>query len=272
MAPRTIEELNPQERQPGNRDLPLELWWRLVDIFRTLHPVNYAEAARRAKIREATAKAAYLVGNKRLSRPPIRDIMLLEARSARTEAERKYERIVGSPNERLAAQRDAVAVRAQEGKLVHGVGIATEALLQTLLILLKNLQPIAQRIATELQILGTSGVPDKKEMWRVVREMKEFTRDIGGLVKQKLELERMLMGDPAAMTALTSDITVAQALREIDAAAKILTRLTNEPIAASVQKELAQHGVQLTLIQGGKDDGNHDQAEPERPPKGARGA
>lgn len=255
MNPAKPEDIAPLEKAPGSRDLELERWWKLVEAFRGQTPVNYSEAAKTVGVQVNTARVAFISGNKKLNRPAIRDILLLEARAARTEAERKYEKIAGSPAERLSANRDATAVRALEGKLVHGVGLATEILLSSLLTLLKNVQPITLRLATELASLGTApGAADKKELWKTLRELKEMTKDVGSLVRQKMELERLLMGDPKALETVTSDISVADAIREVDAAAKILRRLSEEPIAESIQNELAASGIKLKLIKGGKPD------------------
>lgn len=256
---KSLDDLKPAEAI-GGQGLPLEKWMALLECFRGQHPINYTAAAEACSVSVISAKKAFEDGNVRLNRPAIRDILLLEARKARTEAERKFEKIGGSREERVHADRNAVNTRVQEGNLVHGVAITAEVMLQLVATLLKGLRPLAQRALGEMQQLATEEASDKrldlKRLLGIFRDVRELAKGAGDIVNMKLDMERKLKGDPGenGVGGLVSEMTPAQAIAEMRANERLLERLALEDFEGELGRELVKAGVPLQLIYGGKSD------------------
>jgi hypothetical protein len=248
----SLADLNPAEAPPKSTDIVLEKWMALLDHFRKQHPINYKDAAETVGCQHSTAKKAFEDGNHKLNRPAIRDILLLEARAARTEAERKFEKLSGTREERLHANRNAVDVRAQEGQLVHGVAITAGALQNTTAILLQGMRPLAERALAEMKSIATADKADLKRILAIFRDVRDLAKGTTEIVSQKMQLERLLLGDPSAMAAMTAEITPADAVAEIRASERLLERIAREDPDGELIKELNEAGVPLRLIRGGK--------------------
>lgn len=247
-----LSDLKPEERPEGSRDMPLKLWMKLLECFRKQYPISYAGAGETCKVTPATAKRAYEVGNPRLRRPAIRDILMLEAREARTEAEKRFEKIAGSADERVYAAKNIVDTKVSEAQLVHGVALSAAALQNVTLKLISGLQPLAQSALGEMQKLATSGKADLKTILQIFKEVRDLARGTTEIVSQKLTLERVLRGDPAAMAQAVPDISAAEAVAEIRASERVLQRLAQEDPEGVLMTELEAAGVSLKLLKGGK--------------------
>jgi hypothetical protein len=247
-----LADLKPEERAEGGKEMPLKLWMKLLECFRKQYPVSYAKAAEEVRVTPATAKRAYEVGNPKLKRPPIRDILMLEAREARTEAEKRFEKLAGGADERVYAAKNIVETKVQEAQLVHGVALSAAALQNVTIKLISGLQPLAQRALGELHSLATAQKVDLKTILGIFKEVRDLARGTTDIVAQKMQLERMLVGDPSAVAQTVPDITPAEAVAEIRASERVLQRLALEDPEGALASELAEAGVPLRLLKGGK--------------------
>lgn len=261
---KTLSELNPSERPKTSTEMPLEVWKNLLDIFRKQHPINYRAAASEAGVTAITSKKAFERGNTRLERPAIRDILLLEAREARTAAEKRFDKLTGTREDRLLANRDAVHVRAQEGQLVHGVAVTAGALQQITALLISGVKPLAERARVLMQEEAQKDDLDLTRVLRVFRDIRELAKGTADIVQQKMQLERILKGDPEGMIALTAEISPAEAVAELRASERILERLRRSPTMGEMAKELEAAGVPLRMILGGKHE-SEESSEPVEP-------
>ena len=232
--------------------MPLDVWLGLMAIFRKQTPINYAAAAAEAGVTPITARKAFTRGNGRLERPAIRDILLLEAREARTESERRYDKLTGTREERLSANRDAVHIRAQEGQLVHGVAVTAAALQQITALLISGIKPLAERARVLMQEEATKDGLELSQVLRIFRDIRDLAKGTADIVQQKMTLERVLKGDPDAMIALTGEITPAEAVAELRASERILERMKRSPETGEMAKALEAVGIPLRMIFGGK--------------------
>lgn len=247
-----LAELKPEERAEGGKEMPLKLWMKLLECFRKQYPVSYAKAAEEVRVTPATAKRAYEVGNPKLKRPPIRDILLLEAREARTEAEKRFEKLAGSADERVYAAKNIVETKVSESQLVHGVALSAAALQNVTLKLIAGLQPLAQKALAEMTATATSSKTDLKMILSIFKEVRDLARGTTDIVAQKLTLERVLRGDPEVIAQSVPDISSAEAVAEIRASERVLQRLAREDPEGALMTELAEAGVSLKLFKGGK--------------------
>lgn len=247
---RSLADIKPLEAPEGSSALSLERWTILVDTFRGQRPVNYAAAAKAAKTTVATARNAFEKGAASLNRPAIREILLLEAREARTQVEKKFETLRGNPEDRLHANNDAVNARADEAVLIRGAGVMAGTLQKLSATLLKGVRPLAERAAAEMQSLATSKA-DLKAMMAVFKDVLALVKGTSDLVAAKMEMERHHLGDPDAIAATTIDVTAAEAIEEIRSAERLLERLKRESTDSAIAQELEKQGVNLKLIVGG---------------------
>lgn len=267
-----LSDLKPLERPPASTEMPLEVWLNLLDIFRKQHPINYTAAAAEAGVSQITAKKAFVRGNARLERPAIRDILLLEAREARTESERRFEKLSGTKEDRLYANREAVQIRAQEGQLVHGVAVTAGALQQITALLISGLKPLAERARMLMQDEAQKDDLDLARVLRVFRDIRDLAKGAADIVQQKMTLERILKGDPEAIAAVTGEITPAEAVAELRASERILERLKRSPDTGEMAKALAEAGVPLRMILGGKHEEQKTPPAPDEAPPETKGA
>lgn len=249
---RDLGDLKPEEAPEGVKALPLKAWMALLDIFRRQYPINYTKAAAEARVTPATAKKMYEVGNAKLKRPPIRDILMLEAREARTEAEKRFEKLAGSADDRVYAAKNIVNTKVQEAQLVHGVAVTAAALQSVTAVLISGLKPLAQRAAAEIQAAATAQKADLKSILAIFRDIRDLAKGTTDLVSQKMTLERMLIGDPGEAAKNVPTATPAEAIAEIRASERLLQRLAVMDPEDVLAKELEAAGVPLKLIQGGK--------------------
>lgn|GEM_PF-5261517 len=249
---KSLSDLKPLERPGNSTEMPLDVWLGLMAIFRKQTPINYAAAAAEAGVTPITARKAFTRGNGRLERPAIRDILLLEAREARTESERRYDKLTGTREERLSANRDAVHIRAQEGQLVHGVAVTAAALQQITALLISGIKPLAERARVLMQEEATKDGLELSQVLRIFRDIRDLAKGTADIVQQKMTLERVLKGDPDAMIALTGEITPAEAVAELRASERILERMKRSPETGEMAKALEAVGIPLRMIFGGK--------------------
>ena len=103
-----------------------------------------------------------------------------------------------------------------------------------------------------MQNLSTDKKTDLKTILNIVRDVKDIARGSVDIVAQKMQLERMLLGDPQTMADLTEEISPADAIMEIRASERLLDRVIKEDPNSALMQELAKEGVTLKMLAGGR--------------------
>lgn len=221
--------------------ISLEQHTKLLESFRE-HPGRLGAAARKAGISHITAKKYWEKGNPDapdIRAKPISQIITEEQEASRArmydlqkqvdtlaaelEAKRRAEN-------QAKAQLDATDTRVQEAQVIRMARGATQGLLVTLTNLSKGAAKVGVRIAKNLDRLANDPADMSRgeivDMVRTVQTLTSALRQANDAGRQAMEMERLLLGEPTAITQHNHivEVTVDEAERRIQAGLRALAR------------------------------------------------
>lgn len=261
MSDPEIDAIGQPREAPGVQGIPLAKWKRLIEVFRAQGAtINYREAARIAGVKPATAKANFERGTDRLKRPPIRDVLLREqvearaaAEAATTKVEERIEALGGDAATRAAANKQATTTKAQESRLLAGARVTAEVCLAVAGKLLRTAGPLTERMSSEINaLLSPGGKLDLKGANALMAMLFNYAAQATSLAKQVVDLERVLVGGPDKVIAVTGDVSTAEAVAEIVAVQRMLQRAAADDSGFDpVMREQLRRAGAFRVIKGG---------------------
>jgi len=207
--------------------------WEKILLFYVNNPKQHMQATKVFGLSRRTLTGLFYEGAQHLNKPPMKNLVgtvEVRARALRAglrdqelaRADQEIDAIINATSASALAQSvdDAARARSEEGAVV-GAARRNILSLQSLLI---PLLAGAKKRARDLEKLLDNDQIEPWELLKLFRELGKFQHDLNSAAKINMDMERMLMGEPAE-SKTAQPMTQRDAVRVLELGARTLERM-----------------------------------------------